>query len=362
MTCDVCSGGDQGASLPTSETVVGIMRHEKAALLLDLARRLAASAEGLTLDEMAEAIGVGRRTAERMRDAIWDLFPQMEELPDGAAKRFRIAGGLNGLFQTPTTEELLELSKAASALQAAGAGPRARTLEGLERKIRAAMRSASLARIVPDLEALVQSETIAVQAGPRPFEDEALIAVVRQALMAMKALGFTYLGGSRPGARREATPFGLMFGRANYLVAAESAAPSRATGGWGGSATSRCWTAWPRGRPTSTCRATPTARSASTRRTSRTSRCACLPASAEEALSWQFHPSQRVAAQPDGSVVVTFRASGMRELAWHLFTWRDQVEIFAADRLRELMLEELELSLSRHGGPPAPASEAGGGA
>src|SRR5580704_8388408 len=74
----------------TSESVVRIMRHEKAALLLDLARRLAASAEGLTLDEMAQASGVGRRTAERMRDAIWDLFPQMEELPDGAAKRFRI--------------------------------------------------------------------------------------------------------------------------------------------------------------------------------------------------------------------------------------------------------------------------------
>ena len=56
--------------------------------------------------------------------------------------------------------------------------------------------------------------------------------------------------------------------------------------------------------------------------------------------------------QPDGAVVVTFRASGMRELAWHLFTWRDQVEILAPTRLRELMLEELRLSLSRHAKPP----------
>jgi predicted DNA-binding transcriptional regulator YafY len=44
------------------------MRHEKAALLLELAWRLAASAEGLTLDEMAAAVGVGRRTVERMRE------------------------------------------------------------------------------------------------------------------------------------------------------------------------------------------------------------------------------------------------------------------------------------------------------
>ena len=331
------------------------MRHEKAALLLDLARRLASSAEGLTLDEMAEAVGVGRRTAERMRDAIWDLFPQMEELPEGAAKRFRITGGLGGFFQAPTTEELLELSKAASALQASGAGPRARTLEALETKIRAAMRSASLARIVPDLEALVQSETIAVQAGPRPFEDEALIAVVRQALMAMKTLGFTYLGGSRPGARREVTPYGLMFGRSNYLVAAEDGAEPRN---------------WRLGR----IRDIAVLDRAATRPEvfdlqSYANRSfgiyqedvedvvlRILPASAEEAVSWQFHPSQRVAPQPDGSVVVTFRASGMRELAWHLFTWRDQVEILAPTRLRELMLEELQLSLSRHAKPLTPAA------
>jgi predicted DNA-binding transcriptional regulator YafY len=330
------------------------MRHEKAALLLDLARWLAASAEGLTLDEMAQAVGVGRRTAERMRDAIWDLFPQMEALPEGAAKRFRIAGGLNGLFQTPTTEELLELSKAASALQASGADPRARNLEALERKIRAAMRSAALARIVPDLEALVQSETIAVQAGPRPFEDEALIAVVRQALMAMKGLGFVYLGGSRPGAWREVTPYGLMFGRANYLVAAENgrgeprnwrlgrirdievldraaaAPPGFDLPGYAG----RSFGIYQEDVADVALR--------------------ILPAAAEEALSWQFHPTQQVELQPDGSVVVTFRASGMRELAWHLFTWRDQVEILAPTHLRDIMLEELRLSLSRHAKPPAP--------
>ncbi len=84
-----------------------------------------------------------------------------------------------------------------------------------------------------------------------------------------------------------------------------------------------------------------------------------LSAGAEEALSWRFHPTQQVAPQADGSVVVTFRASGMRELAWHLLTWRDQVEILAPTRLRELMLEELRLSLSRHAKAPAPMAGPG---
>lgn len=338
------------------------MRHEKAGLLLELARRLASSAEGLTLDEMAAALGVGRRTAERMRDALWDLFPQMEEAPDGGGKRFRIPGGLDRLFQAPTKEELLELSKAGSALRATGAEPRARTLESLERKIRAAMRSASLARIVPDLEALVQSETIAVQAGPRPFEDEALIAVVRQSLMAMRAIRFTYDGGSRPGARREVTPYGLMFGRANYLVAAEHE-------GAGEDAAPRNWRLG-RMRDVEVLErmAAPPADfdlQAYANRSFGIYQEAVeevvlriLPGSAEEALSWRFHPTQDVAPQADGSVQVRFRASGMRELAWHLFTWRDQVEILAPARLREVMLEELELSRSRHAQAPAGAAAA----
>jgi predicted DNA-binding transcriptional regulator YafY len=342
------------------------MRHEKAALLLDLARRLASSAEGLTLDEMAEAAGVGRRTVERMRDAIWDLFPQMEEVADGPSKRFRIPGGLDRLFQAPSTEELLELSKAASALRAMGAEPRARTLETLERKIRSAMRSASLARIVPDLEALVQSETIAVQAGPRPFEDEALIAVVRQALMAMRALRFTYDGGSRPGSKREVTPYGLMFGRANYLVAAEGG-----DDGAGPGAGPRNWRLG-RMRDVEVLErvAAPPADFDLQAYANRSFGIyqddvgdvvlRILPQSAAEALSWQFHPTQVVEPQPDGSVRVSFRASGMRELAWHLFTWRDQVEILAPARLREAMLEELELSRSGH--VKAPSSAASGAA
>src|ERR1700753_2670645 len=97
------------------------MRQDKAAQLLDLARRLAPSAEGLTLDEMAEAAGVGRRTVERMRDALYALFPKMEEVADGPTKRFRIPRGLDAFFQDPTTEELAELSMAAAALRAGGA-------------------------------------------------------------------------------------------------------------------------------------------------------------------------------------------------------------------------------------------------
>jgi predicted DNA-binding transcriptional regulator YafY len=47
-------------------------------------------------------------------------------------------------------------------------------------------------------------------------------------------------------------------------------------------------------------------------------------------------------------VLVSFRASGMLELAWHLFTWADKVEILAPPRLQALMVSELQNALAAH--------------
>jgi len=166
------------------------MRHEKAGRLLDLARMLAATAEGLTLDEMAERLGVGRRTAERMRDAVRDVFPQLEEVDDPPTRRFRIPAGLDGLFQAPTAEELAALASAAETFAGQGATARAAALRSLEQKVLSATRAAARRKLAPDLEALLQAETIAVTAGPRPFEEESVLAAVREALKSLSSLRF----------------------------------------------------------------------------------------------------------------------------------------------------------------------------
>lgn len=324
------------------------MRQEKIAALLELARHLAASAEGLTLDEMAQAARVGRRTAERMRDTLLMLFPHMDEILDPPTKRFRITGGLDGFAQAPTTAELLELSKAAASLRASGAGPRAAVIESLERKIRSAMRSSVLRRVAPDVEALVRAETIAVHAGPRPFEDEGVISALRLALTAMKAVSFTYRGGRTPGVIRTVTPYGLMFSRMNYLVGAEQ-----------GSGVPRNWRL-DRISDLQVLEA-PAAPPADFNLQDYASRSfgifqdelhdvvlRVLPQGAEDALGWRFHPNQVVEPLPDGTVIVRFSVSGMLELSWHLFTWGDKLEVVEPAILRDTMVEQLELALARH--------------
>jgi predicted DNA-binding transcriptional regulator YafY len=324
------------------------MRHEKAGALLGLARRLAASAEGLTLDEMAKACEVGRRTAERMRDALMGLFPQMEEVADGVAKRWRIPAGLDGFFNAPTAEELAELAKAAAGLRAAGAQSRARGLEGLQHKIEGAVRRATLARIAPDVEALAQAEMIAVAPGPRPFEDPAMIAQLREAILAQKAVRFRYLGGRTPRAARTVTPYGMIFGRANYLVGPAIGATEPVNWRLDRIEALEVLEAF-------------APRPASFSLTEYASRSFGIyqdeveevvlevtPAGADDALGWRFHPTQHVEKQADGSVIVRFHAGGMRELAWHLFTWGETVRILSPERLKAEMTAQLAHAAAWH--------------
>ncbi len=324
------------------------MRHEKGARLLELARLLAGSAEGLTLDEMADRLRVGRRTAERMRDAVRDLFPQMEEVDDPPTRRFRIPSGLDGLFQAPTAEEMAALAAAADFLANQGAAARAGALRSLEQKVLSATRAAARRRLAPDMEALLQAETMAVQAGPRPFEDDEVLSAVREALKALSTLSFRYEGGSTPGRVREVTPLGILFGRSNYLVAAED--PALGPRNW---RLDRVFEPEVTGRPALhlegfSLQAYADESFGIYQDDTEDVELRITPAGAEEALRWRFHANQTVERLADGSVRVRFRASGMRELAWHLFTWGDQVRVVAPKVLHDVMLREIEVARLAH--------------
>lgn len=317
------------------------MRHDKAALVLDLARRMAASAEGVTLGEIEQDFAVGRRTAERLRDAVISLFPQTEEVSDPPNKRWRIRGGLSAFEQAPTTAELIELAKAAQALRASGEPGRAAALEGLERKLKSAMRSTTLNRLAPDLEALVRAETIAVQAGPRPSADEAVLAEIRQAILAGRPLGFIY---SRPGAdarSRSVAPCGVMFGRANYLVAADRESGRIQTFRLDRMSAVRADEGMAAPPADFDLQAFASQSFGIYQDEIEDVVLKVSPEGADEARAWRWHPTQSLENQPDGGVVVRFRASGMRELAWHLFTWGGQVEIVAPERLKSVMADAL---------------------
>ncbi|MCU0882613.1 MAG: WYL domain-containing protein [Hyphomonadaceae bacterium] len=320
------------------------MRHEKTALLIELARELAASRRGLTLDEMGEKIGTKRRTTERMRDQLLELFPDIEEVSDPPSKRWRMARMADTFLVKPDADELAALAGARALL--AKSNPAAgEALTRLEGKIRSLI-SRDLRRLEPDIEALMQAEELAVQPGARALADPAKLKVLRKALLELKQVRFAYAGGSAPGKRRVVIPYGLLFGGEVYLVAHEVNAANPML--------PRMWrldrieapvvTDAPGGPPDDFSLKAFSERSFGVFQDDRTMDVVLKvePHAVEEARRWQFHPTQRFEDQPDGSLIVRLHGGGMRELAWSLFRWGGKLRVLEPKDLRRELRGALE--------------------
>ena len=63
---------------------------------------------------------------------------------------------------------------------------------------------------------------------------------------------------------------------------------------------------------------------------------------AEDVMTYNFHPSQSIEQQEDGSVIVKFKASGDKSIMWHVFRWGDKVEIISPKELRTEYINSLK--------------------
>ncbi|OUI97697.1 hypothetical protein HK15_01400 [Acetobacter orientalis] len=322
------------------------MRFEKVGVVINLARLLAASAEGMTLDEIALALDVSRRTAERLKAIVEDVFPQLESRPDGHRLRFRITGGLNGFFHSPTSDELAELHAASLALQTAGCAERADLLVSLATKIKRALRGTEQRRLAPDIEALTTAIGYIPQVGPQPRVDRDTFECIRTALKGGNMLSFLY--GENKTWRRKVSPWGILYGHAYYLVgpvtgkrkpvlwrfdkiidiqiAGRASLPPT---GWSVEAfVSQAFGVFQEKPERIILRFN--------------------AGVAQDAGRFLFHPAQKLKKQADGSLVVEFESGGAVEIAHHLFTWGTSVEIIEPASLKKRLCDMLTDVLKHH--------------
>jgi hypothetical protein len=154
------------------------MRYEKAEILLRLALDLRGTLDGLTLKDIGERYGerdgpLSRRAAERFRDAVERVFPQLEQVnPGEVPKRWRLPPGiLNGLAAV-TADELAALATAGALLRRDNLLDQAAKVDSAAAKLRAGLTRQTLAHIEPDLEPLLAAEGLVLRPGPKPRIDE----------------------------------------------------------------------------------------------------------------------------------------------------------------------------------------------
>ena len=325
------------------------MRYERLKDIVKLAIRMQGLRGGVTLDEIQTEFAVGRRTAERMRDAVEWAFGPLEVAESGDNKRhWRLRSDALRRLAPLSTEELAELESAAESLERTGFEARAVALRELDTKLRAAQRTDSLARIEADIEALVQAEGLAMRPGPRPRLDRDLLTRLREAITTCRIVEVRYLAQSTGRhSRQRIEPYGLLYGSRAFLV-----------GRTGWSNDMRLW------RLANMTEAHVTGEAftrdpafdleAYARRSFGTFQeepvDVVLRFTAEakrDATAFLFHPSQTVEENADGKLTVRLTAGGIEEICWHLITWGESVTVEQPAKVRE-RLAEMCAALAAH--------------
>ena len=313
------------------------MRYDGAARLLRLCLMIGGSRQGVTLQDIEEEFGVSRRTAERMRDAALDLLKNVESWQDDdGRKRWRArAAGILGAVAV-TAEDLGALTAGAELLEQQNRADEAGRVRQIADAIAAAQDRARQARIEPDLELLLESEGLALRPGPRVRVSSDTVTRLRQAILASERLRITYRGRLDPTPReRVIEPYGFLYGTRPFLVARHKGRENFLHYRLQGISDIR-----PTGEYFTREQGFTLAHHAR--------RCfgtfleepfdvvwRFSPRAADDAAEYVFHPDQQVERDAEGGLIVRFRAGGALEMAWHLLTWGDAVEVIEPPDLWE---------------------------
>jgi predicted DNA-binding transcriptional regulator YafY len=326
--------------------------------LLRLARHLAATRTGLTLDEMATELEVGRRTAERLRDSLAHMFPQMDCWDDDErVRRWRLPGSaLVGVIDV-RAEAVAAIETSARECEVRGEADRAALLREASTTLRAVMRPDALRRAEPDIAALMEAEGVAMRPGPRPVLAAGVLPTLRRSILGMQPVVVRYAGPDTvEPATRILCPYGILYGGRGWLVAHVDGLPEM-----------RLW------RLDRIVSVDLVDRGFKRREDFDLAAYAAqsfgvfqeepidvvlrfAPDAAEDAAGWQFHPTQSTAREAGGALTIRFRAGGVQEMCWHLFTWGTTVSVLAPEGLRTAIAEMGIATAQHHNTEPTTTS------
>lgn len=318
----------------------GTLRYPRLRDLIALVHMLQGSGAGISLAEIQERFQVSRRTAERMRDATLDSFPQIEELRlDDGTKRWRLRDRLLAPAAGVASDDLAALQTIGKLLRRGAHRDLEQSLVRIGDAVRAAMRWNELVRTEPDVEALTEAEGLSSRAGPREKVKLEVLAALREAIKRSVAVRLTHwtANATRPSRGHVVAPLGLLHAEGRRYLVGRSGYHGAIHLFRLGRIDAVDLTSRPVARP----------------RDFDIDRYAAQafgvfqeepvdvvwrfkPEAAADARTFLFHPTQTLQDQADGALLVSFKSGGLREMCWHLFTWGEAVEIVKPKKLKVL--------------------------
>lgn len=313
----------------------------KALDIMRLAEEAAARSGGISLVQIVETFGVTLRTAQRLSRALEIAFPMVQTRTDKDRRKWwQLPDSRLLHMQGIRDSELSALDMGIRRAERDGAVTEVAALTSLRNRLLATMPPTFARRAEVDAEAVLEARGHACRPGPRAQYCAHVLGVIDAALKGPFTIQIDYAAAQDTAPRsRPVEPYGVLFGMRGYLIAREI-----------GNSKYRHY------------------------RLDRIARASLLqnsfvrdpdfdlgkhaarafgsfhseaeygpvewrfaPAAAAVARSFLFHPDQQMVDEDDGSLTVRFTAGGWLEMAWHLYTWGDKVEVIAPPAVRSLV-------------------------
>ena len=191
-------------------------RLNKAEQIIELAMMFQNSFTGLCIDDIQKHFECSRRSAERMKTLLFEMFPEkIEEMPSlDKKKRWRfVKGTMNSLISFSVDDFAnLEYLKGLSNDE-----NKKKQLNELILKIKALTPQKNARALENDIEAVIESEGFAVRQYSRVKADPKIMELLREAMLSFKKIQFDYL--TDKGNRKiTLNPYGVIISDKYYLV------------------------------------------------------------------------------------------------------------------------------------------------
>ena len=187
-------------------------RLNKTEEIIELATMFQNTYYGLCIDDIKDHFECSRRSAERMKDLLFNLFPdKVEEVPSNdKKKRWRFVKGTMNYLISFTADDFanLEYLKNLSTDES-----RRIQIEDLTNKIMALTPQKNVKSIETDIEAIMESEGFSVRQYSRVKADTKTLERIREAMLAFKKIKFVY------NKKTTAEPYGIIISDKYYLIA-----------------------------------------------------------------------------------------------------------------------------------------------
>lgn len=320
-----------------------VMSFEKAGQLIALATMAAAHHGGVTIDDVVERFGCARRSAQRMLHALEVQFlDTVAETDAEGRKRWKLPQAALRDLMSLVPDELAALDLAIGLLAQGSHSIEAAQLAQLKEKVLALVPRSKMVRLETDHEALLEAQGLAARPGPRPLTKPGVMAAVSEAIKACRWLDIAYRGRTEEAPKhRRIAPLGVLIGLRRYVVAHIVEDPHGAIRLFRSDAIA-----------SAVVTGEPFVRDADFDLQNFANRAfgafqtdseygevvwRFAPEAVRQAREFEFHPGQVFEDQPDGSLIVRFKAAGHLEMCWYLYAWGDKVEVLAPEVLRNMV-------------------------